>query len=85
MKITINELKTRIKNETGKTIRDLINESRSVEDEDGCFKRINVTNGLCVRYVASRNYQGGIRNGGGPGLYASALTCGMGSQTVKIG
>lgn len=82
---TIQEVKELIKAETGKTIQALKAESRAVCDDDGCYKRIPVTAGLCVRFVASRNYQGGVQNGGGAGLYVSAMSCGIGSQTVKIG
>lgn len=55
---------------TGVTIAALEKKSRSEIDADGCCKRIPVLPGLAVVWIKNENYQGGKRNGYGPGLYA---------------
>lgn len=55
---------------TGVTLSALEKQSRASVDRDGCCKRIQVLAGLAVVWIKNENYQGGKRNGYGPGLYA---------------
>jgi hypothetical protein len=54
----------------GHCLDDLEKKSRSKVDSDGCFARISVAPGLSVVWKGNPNFQGGKRNGYGPGLYA---------------
>ena len=54
----------------GHSLKDLEKKSRAKTDADGCCARIPVMTGLAVVWVSNPNYQGGKRNGYGPGLYA---------------
>ena len=54
----------------GHTLKALEKKSRAKVDADGCFARIPVITGLSVVWMGNPNYQGGKRNGYGPGLYA---------------
>jgi hypothetical protein len=52
------------------SIASLEKRSRAQTDGDGCCARIQVLPGLSVVWINNPNYQGGKRNGFGPGLYA---------------
>lgn len=53
-------------------------------DEDGVSETLQAFDGVGVVWISNRNYQGGRKNGYGPGLYARLQGVGLGIKTILL-